>query len=227
MTFLIFKIFVYLLLALGVGLVAGWLIRNLQAQKSEESAQRAMHDAKAKLPQLESMIRSRDDKSTKLKKELDDTKNVAKQMQQELRQLEVKLRDAERDAKRWQQAADAKKTAGVDTLELDDTGEHADDQLIAELSQEITRLKSQVDQANRQAMQFRPDDDGLSQTELDALQLQFANARRELKSVANELKLERDRVVELERERELQNKSLQVLHQQLELERSRRTASGG
>ena len=40
--------------------------------------------------------------------------------------------------------------------------------------------------------------------------------------------LERQVVVvsELERERELQNKSLQVLHQQLELERSNRLANG-
>lgn len=227
MTFLILKILLYLILALGVGLVAGWLIRNLQAQKSEESAQRAVHDAKAKLPQLESMIRSRDDQSNKLKNELNDTKNVAKQMQQELRQMEVKLRDAERDAKRWQQAADAKKSAdGHETLGLDETDDSSD-QLITELSQEIARLKAQLQEATRGAVQAQQQDDGLSQTEFDALQLQFANTRRELKSVANELKLERDRVVELERERELQNKSLQVLHQQLELERSRRAASGG
>ena len=61
MIFLIAKIFVYLLLAGFVGAAAGWLTRNLQAQRSDENASRAVNDAKSKMPQLESLLRGRDE----------------------------------------------------------------------------------------------------------------------------------------------------------------------
>ena len=67
MIFLIFNIFIYLLLAGLIGAAAGWLMRNLQAQRGEEEAARAVADAKSKLPQMESMLRSRDEQVAKLK----------------------------------------------------------------------------------------------------------------------------------------------------------------
>ena len=60
----------------------------------------------------------------------------------------------------------------------------------------------------------------------DPVQLQLDTAERRLERAMADLGAAREKAVELERERELQNKSLQVLHQQLELERSRRAAGG-
>ena len=62
--------------------------------------------------------------------------------------------------------------------------------------------------------------------ELDASRLQNRQLETRLRGLQDDLERQRRSVVELERERELQNKSLQVLHQQLELERSREAANG-
>jgi IMP dehydrogenase/GMP reductase len=66
--YLIFKMFVYLILAGGIGGPAGWLLRNLQAQQSEEKARRVVTDAKSKVPQLESLLRGRDEQVPNSKK---------------------------------------------------------------------------------------------------------------------------------------------------------------
>ncbi len=224
MTFLILQILIFLVLASAVGAAAGWLVRNLQAQKTDEAASRAVHDAKSKVPQLESLLRSRDDKNAKLKNELADSKSEIKQQQQNTRQLEQQLSEAEREVKRLKGMVEARTGSGLadadDTFQVE-AGPQVDDHIIAELSQEIARLKAELKAAQTQTQQ-QPE--APAQAELDQLQAQLASSERKYTTAANELKIERDKVIELERERELQNKSLQVLHQQLELERTRRMA---
>ena len=60
------------------------------------------------------------------------------------------------------------------------------------------------------------------------LEARLKQKAEEYDRLARSLEAEQRRVTELERERELQNKSLRVLHQQLELakERNQRTAAG-
>ena len=53
------------------------------------------------------------------------------------------------------------------------------------------------------------------------LQAQLAKKEAEQEQLSNMLQTEQRKLAQLEKERELQNKSLQVLHQQLELERER------
>ena len=99
--------------------------------------------------------------------------------------------------------------------------------LIAELSQEITRLKVQLEQAaSAPVTAGQSGDDVLHQVEMETLRAQLSKAEKSLQTAMSELVLEQTKVAELERERELQNKSLQVLHQQLDLERTRRVAAG-
>ncbi len=226
MIFLIFKIFVYLLLAALIGGAAGWLIRNLQAQKTDENAARAVNDAKAKLPQLESLLRGRDEQITKLKEQMAEAKTQLNEQTQEARAMEQKLREQERETRRLQQTADAQQIAegggGFDVEDMDQSGDT--NTLITELSSEIARLKSQL--ADRPKLAAVDADETMMQVEMDSLRAKLKNAERELARLQSELAHEQGKVTELERERELQNKSLQVLHQQLELARSQRTAAG-
>lgn len=67
MTFLILKIAAYLTVALGLGAAAGWVTRHVSAQRETETTSRALNDNRAKVPQLESLIRVRDDEIARLK----------------------------------------------------------------------------------------------------------------------------------------------------------------
>ncbi len=226
MIFLIFKIFVYLLIAALIGAAAGWLIRNLKAQKTEENAARAVNDAKAKLPQLESLLRGRDEQITKLKDQMAEAKTQLNEQTQETRAMEQKLREQERETRRLQQTADAQQMAegegGFDVEDMDQSGDT--NTLITELSSEIARLKAQL--AAGPKLSAVDADETMMQVEMDSMRAKLKNAERELARVQSELTHEQTKVSELERERELQNKSLQVLHQQLELARSQRAAAG-
>jgi chromosome segregation ATPase len=228
MIFLIGKIFVYMLLAGVVGAAAGWLFRNLQAQRTEESASRAVHDAKSKVPQIESLLRGRDEQILKLKGHLQETKSGLAERDQNLRTLEHQLREQEQLAKRWQQSAEAKKPVDGDSFDLvesESSGSTDTDQLIAELSSEIARLK--VELAKSAATPALDEgDETFLQVEVEAMRLELQKIQSNLEVTSTDLVNEQRKVHELERERELQNKSLQALHQQLELVRTRRVANG-
>ena len=226
MIFLIIKIFVYLLLAAVIGAAAGWLIRNLKAQKTEENAARAVNDAKAKLPQLESLLRGRDEQIAKLKDQLTEAKTQLNEQVKETRATEQKLKEQEREARRLQQSVETRQLAegeqGADIEAMDQSGDT--DTLITELSSEIARLKAQL--AEREKQPAVDATETLLQVEIDGMRANLKNAERELARAQAELAHEQAKISELERERELQVKSLRVLHQQLELARNRRTAAG-
>ncbi|XOV83867.1 MAG: hypothetical protein ACFHXK_01880 [bacterium] len=230
MMFLIGKMFIYLLLAGGIGGAAGWLMRNLQAQRTEENAQRSVTDVKAKLPQLESLLRGRDEQIQKLKAEIADRKTAAAELEQAVRAGEQSLREQQRISARLQQTVDARKSKPLTDFDLsgeadEETDTTDTDNLIAELSAEITRLKEQLAQKATTPAASNADDT-LLQIETEALRNKLVSTESKLKTVHADLLQEQNKVSELERERELQNKSLQVLHQQLELERTRRVANG-
>jgi len=166
--FLILKIFAYLLLALLAGTGAGWILRHLAAGRQEEDMQRTLADARARVPQFESLIRARDEQISRLKEDLRDK-------DARINGLVVEIRDAENALK---------EPTAASSGNLDGT--------IADLEKRLAQ----------KAMDYE--------------------------RLARDLEVEQRRVAELERERELQNKSLRVLHQQLELEREKRqrVASG-
>ena len=111
---------------------------------------------------------------------------------------------------------------------------------IRSLKQEIARLKSELESAKLEimqldAMQGTPQpasgDSGEADEDLRhemlELEARLRQKAEEHKATCKALDKERGKVVELERERELQNKSLQVLHQQLEIERERMMDDSG
>lgn len=255
MIFLILKIFVYLLLALLAGGVAGWVLRHIAAAKQDEEMQRTLADARARVPQFESLIRSRDEQIKRLKEDLKDKDVRINSLLDEAREKENALKENVREAR--QLAArnealevaegDASSAAGkaANTLEFDmDPPAGA-----AELKAEVARLEQELADARAQAtdalaeaaasaaevitLKARLDraaarGDGGTVNEVRELETRLKQKAEEYDRLATDLDLEQRRVVELERERELQNKSLQVLHQQLELERERnqRVANG-
>ena len=219
-------IFIYLFLAGAVGAVAGWLLRNLQAQRTEEGAQRAAHDAKAKLPQLESLLRHREEQITKLKATLNESKQELVEHDQKVRDLEQKAREQEQQARRWRERTEARQHDDLNDIEVARDGTADADALIAELSLEVERLKDELATAAAgDPLTQTGDEQIVDKAELEQLRLRLAEAGRELELAQADLLQEQNRVAELERERELQNKSLQVLYQQLDLERTRRVAN--
>ena len=226
MTFLIVKILAYLVTAGVIGFAAGWLFRNLQGQKIEEQAQRSVHDAKSKVPQLESLLRGRDDQIKKLKEEAKDYRASLKVKDQAVADKERELMEQKRETNKYKQSQEAKKAFSLDGDDEDDTSD-----LIAELSREITSLKAELKVAEATdatiASSSEPQlDSAVFETEITALRDETIRLKDALQEASANLEREQSAVAELERERELQNKSLKVLHQQLELERSRKAANG-
>lgn len=224
MIYLIFKMALYLLIALATGAGAGWLIRNLSAVKQEEELQRAANEVKAKLPQIESLMRSRDEQLTTLRSESKDKDARIGELRNELSVQSKALKSVQGQLKEAQALRDS--AQGSETLPA--TPENAD--RVAELMAEVGRLHSQLSDARvRAAASELTRDDGSTDEEqlrgeLQDLEAKLKQNRQQQDRTSQVLEQERRKVVELERERELQSKSLQLLHQQLDMERERAPA---
>jgi predicted RNase H-like nuclease (RuvC/YqgF family) len=264
--FLILKMFVYLLLALAAGVGAGWVLRHIAAAKQEEDMQRTLADARARVPQFESLIRSRDEQIKRLKEELKEKDVRINGLADDVREAELSMKDKDRELKEFtarhetladltDEPAPSNDSAGEvlvggEILEIGsepvvDGGGASD----SALQSEITRLEGELREARSVAADAMAEA-AAAEAEVITLKAELARAgesagtgssdavadlesRLKQKSeehdrLARELESEQRRVTELERERELQNKSLRVLHQQLELEKERgqRAAAG-
>ncbi len=257
MIFLILKMFVYLLLALLAGTGAGWVLRHLAAARQEEDMQRTLADARARVPQFESLIRSRDEQINRLKDDMKEKDARINGLSLELRDAENALRDKTRELKTLaaqndtladlSEAAEPTNEVLPGTEALDIGGSTADGQADA-----VARLERELAAAKRQAADAMAEA-AAAEGEVITLKAQLARASgsaspatgehadaiadlekrlvqktMDYERLARDLEVEQRRVMELERERELQNKSLRVLHQQLELEREKhqRVANG-
>ena len=272
MIFLILKMFVYLLLALIAGAGAGWVLRHIAAVKQEEDMQRTLADARARVPQFESLIRSRDEQIKRLKEELKDKDARINGLVDDVREAEHAMRDKDRELKTFtarhetvsdltdEAAQVGANTGGAPAAEVLKGGEAADEagataesaqasSSDADLKNEVARLEGELLEARSQAADAMAEA-AAAEAEVITLKAELARAgdgadsesgeaiaeleaRLKQKSeehdrLARALESEQRRVTELERERELQNKSLRVLHQQLELEKERgqRAAAG-
>lgn len=120
MIFLILKMFVYLLLALAAGVGAGWVLRHIAAAKQEEDVQRTLADARARVPQFESLIRSRDEQIKRLKEDLKDKDVRINGLVDDVREAALAMKDKDREFKEF--------TAQHETLDgLTDEPSAADD----------------------------------------------------------------------------------------------------
>ncbi|MEM1230103.1 MAG: hypothetical protein AAGI15_06160 [Pseudomonadota bacterium] len=263
MMFLILKIFVYLVIALLLGGAAGFLLRQLKAQSEAEELQRNLQDAKSKIPQLESLLRARDERIRQLSKSAEAhseaTKGSRVQDEEHARQLREKEMELQRlrsrvaslEQERTDGLIDGEMLTPADPVEntaqqaaaqpapqvaaqpalqaepvpqataedggaVEPAGE-TDDVLIVELHQEIERLKEELAGAAI-ALEVAQDNGALEQ-ELRELRARLRQKAEDYERLQSQLEHEQRKVAELERERELQNKSLKVLHQQLEMAR--------
>ena len=272
MIYLIMKMFVYLAVALLAGFGAGWLMRNLMAGKKEEEMQRTLSETKSRLPQFESLMRSRDEQMKTLRQELKDKDARIGELHEEMGMQDKTLKDKDRELRNAQgrlAAVDPDETASdshselsevdmtggkpLDYADVDvdvdadtntDTNSSSDHELAVEvrrLEREVERLRQQEQSLETQLHSAREDQatpasssasssamEEVLRSEVHELESRLRQTTLEHERLTKALEQEKRKVVELERERELQNKSLLVLHQQLELAReSGQQASGG
>ncbi len=217
MSFLIIKIFVYLVLASVIGFGAGWLYRNWQSRRTTAHSQRVMYDAKAKVLELESLLQGRDDQFRKLKFQIKQRREELQVKEQELGEKEREILEQRRQLYHFVHAQGAAALLAV-------TGEREDEvsDPIAELLREIATLKTELEATgNRPTSEVQPTMGAEAlETEVLALREQTARLDTGLKEASADLVRQRENVSSLEHERELQNKLLKVLHQQLQLARA-------
>jgi hypothetical protein len=229
--------FLYLLIALGAGGGAGWLLRNQAAAKREDDMQRTVNETKARLPQFESLMRGRDDQIKKLKYEIEAKQKELSAIHQSLRDAESDAREKGRELKTVQhrnQALETQPEAADDSAlmggaPIGQLGDDGTSEMVEEYRRETERLKAELKTAKLEVLQLDAMQ-GVSGSDANPAEVQALEARlKEQKQACDQavkaLDNERGKVAELERQRELQNKSLEVLHQQLEIERER-SASG-
>ncbi len=258
MIYLILKIFVYLLLALLAGVGAGWVLRHLSAARQEEEMQRTLADVRARVPQFESLIRTRDEQIGRLREDLKEKDARINALLADLREAENQGRETERELRALQARQETLDEAvpgspgddagqvlvGGEILDIGEDpspagGAPRQDEVNAKVAEleaalaqarsqaadavaeaaaaeaEVITLKAALSRAGRQAPEAGADEGAA------ALEARLARKTMDYERLARDLEVSQRRVTELERERELQNKSLQVLHQQLELERER------
>lgn len=259
MIYLIMKMFIYLVVALVAGGAAGWLLRNIAALRKEDELNKSLAEARARVPQFESLLRSRDELVKQLRLDLKTQEAKSSDLQVSLSTQERDMREKSRALSKAVARNEALEGAGVSNdsdgsdesaklLEAgfeaevqpaaaDDQAHSAEDnQTIGALLDDIESLRTELKTANAatanavaeaaaaEAELSQGDaaqqNDALVQ-QVQELQAKLVEKEAEQERLSNLLENEQRKLTQLERERELQNKSLQVLHQQLELERER------
>lgn len=255
MIYLILKIFLYLLVALLLGFGAGWLTRNVVSVRREDELQRSITEARARVPQFESLMRTRDEQLQRLRDEHSGKDQRINELTEQIQRKEEALREKDRELKKFSaqhgvldaDGADDGALVGGEVLDFDASpAQGASDATVTQLKTDILRLEQELRAARTEAAEAmaeaasaeaaltqlrstsREVPAGQEGQSSELLAKEVAELQARLRQKAEEqdrlnkvLETEQRKVVELERERELQNKSLQVLHQQLELERER------
>ncbi len=93
MIYLIMKMFLYLLIALVTGGAAGWLLRNVAAMRQEDELNKSLADARGRVPQFESLLRSRDELVKQLRMDLKTQEAKSSDLQESLGTQEREMRE--------------------------------------------------------------------------------------------------------------------------------------
>ncbi len=93
MIYLIMKMFLYLLIALVAGGAAGWLLRNVAAVRKEDELNKSLADARGRVPQFESLLRSRDELVKQLRMDLKTQEAKSSDLQESLGTQEREMRE--------------------------------------------------------------------------------------------------------------------------------------
>ncbi len=210
MIYLVSQIFIYLAMAIATGVVTGWLL----AQSSSRSA---LASVATHVSQLRRDLERRNEALVVAEKKVTELAALAAvprespalaQIATELRgQCEVQARqinDFQVELARVRQEHSASRA-----------GEEASNNLITALHTEIARLRQELQQRST----VQPKQSAALELANKELEGRLVRKLSEVDRLEQALAAEERRIRELERERDLQNKSLHVLHQQLEMER--------
>lgn len=200
MIYLAVKIFIYLLAALGLGGIGGWLLRNLTAMGREEALSRELQAAQRSLPELEAQVRGREEKNRALLAQMGERDAREAELRDALAVRDARLAEKDQSLRVLQSRLSASQDEGAGSRA--GTGQQAEP---------ASADGAPAVGVHEESAAFR--------ARIEKLEQELARAGRALSN-------ERRRVDELKRERELQNRTLQALNQQLEMTREARRATG-
>lgn len=194
-------------------------IKSLTSSKAEQ--EEALKGTRVQDEQVARQLREKDLELQRLKNRLDALQQQA-QGDDPLIAGDALLPSAANDDLVAHDAAMAPATAAAtgSALNTADDGD-SDNALISGLHNEIERLKEEM-ATTRIQLEVAQSDNSLQQ-EIDELTDRLRQKAEDYERLRKALQQEQRKVAELERERELQNRSLKVLHQQLEMVRDARS----
>ncbi len=210
MIYLVSQIFFYLAIALITGVVTGWLLAQLRRRSALATVGTQVSQLRRDLARREEALVAAEQRASELAVQAQEPKvspaltEIAAQLREQCDTQAARLSDLQLELARVVQEHGAARA-----------GEEASNNLITALHTEIARLRQELQ--TKSAVNPKP----AEALELANKELEGRLIRKlsEVDRLEQALAAEERRVRELERERELQNKSLHVLHQQLEIER--------
>lgn len=210
MIYLVSQIFFYLAIALITGVVTGWLLAQLRRRSTLATVGTQVSQLRRDLARREEALVAAEQRASELAVQAQEPKvspaltEIAAQLREQCDTQAARLSDLQLELARVVQEHGAARA-----------GEEASNNLITALHTEIARLRQELQ--TKSAVNPKP----AEALELANKELEGRLIRKlsEVDRLEQALAAEERRVRELERERELQNKSLHVLHQQLEIER--------
>jgi chromosome segregation ATPase len=187
--FLIAKIFVYLLVALGLGVAAGWLWRNLQAAGRETDIERSLMETRSRVPQLETALRARDERLEAALAEIEALQADVAGQAGLLAERDSIIAKLERNCAELRERVDAGAVAEAAPADAD--AEAAADGARRDLEMALAAVRDELERAQRTltAEQRRvaelTRERELQRRSLDALEQQLDLAREDQARIAN------------------------------------------
>lgn len=158
MIYLILKIFLYLLVALLLGLGAGWLIRNVVSIRREDELQKTITEVRARVPQFESLMRTRDQQVQRMRDELKDKNQDLKELADQIQGKEAELATRQREIGKLSARNQALETGGGETDDYASAkgseaegSENRNSTDVERLEEELTQLRSELGEARTAA----------------------------------------------------------------------------
>jgi predicted RNase H-like nuclease (RuvC/YqgF family) len=208
----------YLLAALVIGFMTGWLMRRSTANSDHAAMHRQLVEIKSRIPQLETAVRHREQQVARLKEEIDLTAGKIDSLTHSLQERERTIGDRDRTVSLLRsEIALLKQSTPSD---VDYEAPTRDERKVQELEERLRERDAQIAEFARRLADAvaRPGGETSPETvkRLRELEEAVAARTRELR-VATDALTDRDkRIVDLDRERERQDKWMGVLTEQLE-----------
>jgi hypothetical protein len=216
--YLVSQIFFYLAIAMLTGVVTGWLLAQLRRRTALAAGATQISQLRRDIARRDEALVLAEQRAAEYAAKAQEPKSspalvdIAAQLREQCDAQAAQLNDLQVELARLYQQHSA-----------DRAGEEASNNLITALHTEIARLRQELQNKNvvnpKQAEALE-----LANKELEG---RLIRKLSEVDRLEQALVAEERRFRELERERELQNKSLHVLHQQLEMEREPEQRAAG